>query len=325
MATVRKTQAQVCAEKGETDAAREVQERLATEEEDSGVSEAVEVGPDELEGLTGSVRDKLQEWLDKEAAEEDIPQVWLYKYDHVRHGRNKALVWQGEEVPDENTVGITYGSGRYLVLMQLPKNAVRDKRLKGYTFRCHESYDTLHAQWKLEQKQLQQPAQQSTGGNSLNEGLQQVAAIIQVIAPLIRQGQAPAAVGVDQAGAMMLKTYEQVGAMMAKNQIETHKMLSDTLRQVRENEEYDEDDEDEDEGGDIVGELAKLAGEYLPQIIGRGPAAGALAAMVRASPQFKQVKRSPRDLVKLVEYLDKLHGPEKVDKALSRIGVKRPV
>jgi hypothetical protein len=293
---------------------------------DTGVSEAVEVGPDELEGLTGSVRDKLQEWADKESAEDDIPQVWLYKYDHARHGKGKSLVWQGEEVPDENTVGITYGSGRYLVLMQLPKSADKDKRIKGYCFRCHESYDRLHEEWKAQQQKPAQPSPQSAGGNSLNEGLQQVAAIIQVIAPLIRQGQAPAGPSVDQAGALMLKTYEQVGTMLAKSQIETHKMLSDTLAATRDDG-YDDDDQDDDEeteGGDIVTQLAKLAGEYLPTIIGKGPASSALAAVVKASPQLRKIRKSKGDMVKLVGYLDQLHGAEKVDKALAKIGIQRP-
>lgn len=299
------------------------------EEEDGAVRELAE---SEIAGLHGTLRSKLEEWTEKQAAEDEIPAVWLYKYDHPRNGKTRALVWQGEEIPDENTIGIMYGPGRYILLAQLPRNSRTGagKRITGYVFRCHDSYEAAHKQYLTEQAKAQQGEHNghdnNGGGQGFMQGIALVKEVISAIGPLLNSQKSPSNGGADMAGAgaLMLKTYDTVGNMLAQSQIQTHKMLADTLKQTRETmtpeDDYDEDEE-EPQGDAFLRGITEFAAKYLPQVLGNGPVADAAAAFVKASPDFKRIKKSPADMGKLIAYLDNLHGQEKVDKALTKIGI----
>lgn len=309
------------------------------ESEDLSVSERLdeELTGGELQEVTALEPEfdiKLKEWLESANYEQLSAKVVLYKFDNPSSGNDKAVCGQWiNEIPDAHTVGMTYGSGRYLILVTLPRGEKQAKTLRGFRFRIHPHYDELRRQSAMGLLPPSMYYGNIAGGHacganapkevsispasSLQESLGLVATIIKMLEPMIK----PQNNGADM-GAILAGTYETMNKVMQRQAIEQVGLLSDLTRRAAqlplENEE-----EQEEEGG-IWEQLKPLIGEIVPKLLSKGPTSTATATMIKALPQFKKVVREKVELKRLIGHLDKSIGTEKTSQVLKKLKIPHP-
>ena len=288
--------------------------------------------------------DRLRVWLDQENLEKLQVTSTLYKFENPVTGEEKAQCgsWVGD-VPDAHTVGLTYGSGRYSLLVTTPPGKNQARKIKGYRFKIHPYYDDLRrqaAQGSLpggmagaSAQFLPYNARPGNGGQSesptsaLSAGLGAVKELIAVIAPLMAaRASGPSGGGPDARlmGEVMGDVYRNMGQVMADNVRNTQKLLTDLRRGDFGAGEEQEGQEVEDEGKSVLEQLKPLLAEFVPLLLGKGPAAKVTAATVRNLPQFRQAISDKGELRRIVEYLDKSLGADKSNALLGRLKVTRP-
>ena len=305
-----------------------------------------EVAADELETMGVTAFDeKLREFLAIHNTEELSPSVYLYKFDHPTTGESKSLVCKYEnEIPDAHTVGLSQGSGRYLILVNTPKTKTQKQIVRGYRFRIHPHYDTLRVNAAspippfYPQSRGSAPlypippgGDRGEGRGNASEGLAVVKEVIGILAPLMMANKAGSGDGsMMQMGKFMAEQYSAMGEVMKHNLIESGKMVADAqrarLNTMASDGEYEDDggEGDGDGAGGIMQQILPFLQGVLPQLLGQGPVAAATAASIKALPQFAEVANNPNEVRRLVAYLDKVKGKEATDKILKRFKIARP-
>jgi hypothetical protein len=303
-----------------------------------------ELAAEDLEtmGVT-AFDDKLREFLAIHNTEELSPSVYLYKFDHPTTGESKSLVCKYEnEIPDAHTVGLSHGSGRYLILVNTPKTKTQKQIVRGYRFRIHPHYDSLrmntasngppfYTQPRSSAHVYTLPpgAERGEARGGASEGLAMVKEVISILAPLMMSKKDDGG-GMLNMGKFMAEQYSSMGEVMKHNLIESSKMVADAQR-ARLNGpsvdgDFDDAGDDGDEGGagGIIQQILPFLQSVLPQLLGQGPVASATAASIKALPQFGQVVNNPAEVRQLVAYLDRVKGKEATDKVLKRFKISRP-
>lgn len=278
---------------------------------------------------------KLRDWLSKENYENLSATVTLYKFDNPATGTEKAQCGQwSNEIPDSHTIGLTYGSGRYLVLVTTPEGAKQAKAIKGYRFRLHTYYDELRRQAIAAGSMPLLPGASGSAaysapagirpgpaGGSLEGGLSLVREVLGIIMPILEvrgRGAAP----VDD---MLMGQYSAMSKMLNKNLMDNHQMLLEMKRnEVLGADPAGIDEVDDEEKPSIIEQLSPLIQKFLPLLLGNTPAAAATAATVRAIPDFKRIMGNPGEVGRIVAYLDNAIGKDKTDIVLRRLKVNRP-
>jgi hypothetical protein len=281
--------------------------------------------------------DRLNEWIAETNADNSEIKTILYKYDHPTTGNAKCQVCQWvNEIPEAHQVGLMFGSGRYLIWV----NIKALKKYKAYNFRIHQYYDELRRQQSAAGQVPgggygnspiilnTPPAAQGNGGQSLDAAFSMIERLMSIMLPLIASKQAQQ---VDPL-AMMTGVYSGVNKIMQRNMIETQQLMTEMQRARLTGPENEDNDYDDMEGTTMPEEkpvtlfeqIAPLIQQFLPVLIGTGPKAAAMANTVQSLPQFKQVLSRPDELKKIVAHLEKTQGKEKTAKLLKRLNVAAP-
>lgn len=278
----------------------------------------VEVQTEEFEAL--SYVDQINDFIARNNLLEIEAVYYLYKFDS-NTGNAKSFIhkYSAVEPPDEDTIGRTFGAGRYLVILAIPRC---DKAPKGYMrsyqIKIHSYYDTLK----------QAPAApaptiiQQSGGN-FSDAFEMIAKIVAIITPLLQRSQQPQ---VPDMSAMLFKTYEATNEVLKKSMTENVKNLGEMQRKILslENGEMNtEVDTDEEEGTSLLETLKPLLLEWLPKLIGNSPESKVVQSVVKNTPQFKRIISNKQEFKTLVSYLDQQQGKEVTDKVLGSLKLKR--
>jgi len=282
---------------------------------------AEELQNEEFESL--SYVDQINDFISRNNLLEIEAVYYLYKYDG-NSGNAKSFIHKYNEMdpPDEDTIGRTFGSGRYLVILAIPKC---DKAPKGYmrayNIKIHAYYDTLRVQQAPAAPAAPTIIQQSGGG--FNEAFEMIAKIVAIITPLLQksqQSQAP------DMSAMLFKTYETTNEVLKKSMTENVRNLGEMQRKLLALENGNMETEietDEEEGTSLLETLKPLLETWLPQILGNSPQSKVVQNMVKTAPQFKQIVNNKKEFKTLVSYLDQQQGKEITDKVLGNLKLKR--
>lgn len=278
----------------------------------------VEVQTEEFEAL--SYVDQINAFIARNNLLEIEAVYYLYKFDS-NTGNAKSFIhkYSAVEPPDEDTIGRTFGAGRYLVILAIPRC---DKAPKGYMrsyqIKIHSYYDTLK----------QAPAApaptiiQQSGGN-FSDAFEMIAKIVAIITPLLQRSQQPQ---VPDMSAMLFKTYEATNEVLKKSMTENVKNLGEMQRKILslENGEMNtEVDTDEEEETSLLETLKPLIMEWLPKLIGNSPESKVVQSVVKNTPQFKRIISNKQEFKTLVSYLDQQQGKEVTDKVLGSLKLKR--
>jgi len=277
-----------------------------------------EVQTEEFEAL--SYVDQINDFIARNNLLEIEAVYYLYKFDS-NTGNAKSFIhkYSAVEPPDEDTIGRTFGAGRYLVILAIPRC---DKAPKGYMrsyqIKIHSYYDTLK----------QAPAApvptiiQQSGGN-FSDAFEMIAKIVAIITPLLQRSQQPQ---IPDMSAMLFKTYEATNEVLKKSMTENVKNLGEMQRKILslENGEMNtEVDTDEEEETSLLETLKPLIMEWLPKLIGNGPESKVVQSVVKNTPQFKRIISNKQEFKTLVSYLDQQQGKEVTDKVLGSLKLKR--
>lgn len=285
---------------------------------EQNTTEGADVQTEEFEAL--SYVDQINDFIARNNLLEIEAVYYLYKFDS-NTGNAKSFIhkYSAVEPPDEDTIGRTFGAGRYLVILAIPRC---DKAPKGYMrsyqIKIHSYYDTLK----------QAPAApaptiiQQSGGN-FSDAFEMIAKIVAIITPLLQRSQQPQ---VPDMSAMLFKTYEATNEVLKKSMTENVKNLGEMQRKILslENGEMNtEVDTDEEEGTSLLETLKPLLLEWLPKLIGNSPESKVVQSVVKNTPQFKRIISNKQEFKTLVSYLDQQQGKEVTDKVLGSLKLKR--
>lgn len=270
---------------------------------------------DELEETKEScMEDDLRLWLEEN--DDDSFKVTLYKYES---GKKKAFVGQWEdEAPSKNDIGMKYGSGKYLLMISLPAISLEDKpRIKSYTFRIHEIFDSY----------LKKDAPAIVPIDPQLQMIQMMQAMMSIITPLMAAMRQPQVDPLSMFQPFMAKQAEMmqdITKTSIQNQLATaNELINNRLADDGEDD-LDEESEDMNQPN-LFESILPLIEQFLPTIIGdkTGMVAKGLLGAVKKAPQFKAIVQDKTSYIRLIEHLDGKYGNAETNRILKMLKLKR--
>jgi len=279
-----------------------------------------ELQNEEFESL--SYIDQVNDFIGRNNLLETEAVYYLYKYDG-NSGNSKSFIhkYSEQDPPDEDTIGRTFGSGRYLVMLAIPRCEKAPKGyMRAYNIKIHAHYDTLRIQQAPAAPAAPTIIQQSGGG--FNEAFEMIAKIVAIITPLLQKSQQQQ--GPDMS-AMLFKTYETTSEVLKRSMMENIKNQGELQRKMMalENGDTEVENDTEDEETSLIDTIKPLLLEWLPKLIGDSPQSKVVQQVVKNTPQFKQIINNKKEFKTLVTYLDQQQGKEITDKVLGSLKLKR--
>jgi hypothetical protein len=266
--------------------------------------------------------DRINDFMQRNDLLESGPVYYLYKFDNAQSGEGKSFLskFTDTDPPDEDFIGKTFGSGRYMIVVAIP---VCDKAPKGfmraYRIKIHPYYDTLKKE--IAAPPAAAPTFIQAPGASLTETIEVLKTLITAIAPLMAQKQES-----PDFSTMLFRNYEITSKVLEKNMLENVKNQSELQRKMLSmgnGEEMGNATQTDEEEPGLIEQLKPMIMEWLPTLIGNNTQAKAVQQMVKAAPQFKQIVTNKKDFKTLVAYLDQEKGKEITDKILFNLKLKR--
>jgi len=249
----------------------------------------------------------------------------IYKYDDPIHGKKKSVMWQGEdEFKTENEIGLEFGSGRFLVMI----NAVTPNgqpKIATKVTNIHAIYDQRKYEYDQKQRGISGVDRQvivsgGNGGGDLNATLGMLEKIITLMLPLI-VGQRQAQPDFTD---IMSETYKSVNKTMRQMLLDNSQLFNDLQRENFEMGEVVEDESEVSGLQTVINTLAPILENALPLLMGGGQKSVATVKTVKALPLFKQLTKTQKGLKTMVSFIDQKHGKEVTEKLLSKFKIKRP-
>lgn len=278
---------------------------------------------------------ELEMWLDEKNHEALPAKIILYKFKNAITGEDKEQCCQWvNELPDQHSIGLKFGSGRYFMAISVPPGKKQRKLSTSRRFSLHPYYDTLR---KEEQSRafVQGPAAaqgaipqpQRVVGVS-DPSLALLERVFTMLTPILQAAMRPPV----SPGAEMVQSYQALSHVLRESALENQALLTDMTRKQAGLVGY-ADNEGDNEMEVVQQPKPSLIETILPslmpiieKLIGGGPQAAAAGAVVKAMPQFKQITSDPRGLSEIINALDKdrRFGPDKVNAMLKQLKIARP-
>lgn len=271
-----------------------------------------------------SVTQKIFEFLEKQKLDDSQPVFYLYKYEDYRTGEVKSLInkYRDCDPPDEDDIGKEFGSGRYLLVMSIPRQSDGKGLMRAYRFRVHPRYDSFVGKEKasLPVQQLQTVQQLPPQQNipSFNDAFGMIERVLAIVSPLLNRPPQN-----ENVQSVLSQSYTAMGEMMKRSMIDQYKMFSEMkngLLTGGENMNVAEIEEEE-KGASMLETLGPLLNEWLPKLLGGGPQATMVQAAVKHSPQFQQIIKDKIELNKIITYLKETQGEEQTEKILAALNI----
>lgn len=263
-------------------------------------------------------------WMEENRVEDNVARVSLYKFDNFTSGNEKSFCseWQNE-IPSKHSIGLKFGSGRYLLLVSFAKTDKTPPIVKGKRFRLHPQYDELKRK-EDEKNNVNGITSIVHTGNSLQDSVKVLAELINTIKPLMNSNANQPPPMVDMSP-YLLQNYTMMQNVLKRSLMDQQKTIED-MRNYYENDIEESGDEMETAttGNSLIDTLLPLAEKYLPTILGNSPQAKLLVNVLKNLPQFKAIVDDKKELGEWVDAMDAEVGKNKTDKFLKRIGISRP-
>jgi len=273
---------------------------------------------------------RIYDFLEKQKIDESTPTFYLYKYDDPKSGELKAFIQKYKDVepPDEHDIGMSFGSGRYIMVMSIPRIGNRKTQMRAYRFRVHTRYDEMQQpEAGLQQPPagnyphyLPAPQQQN---NSFNDAMMLMERVFSMLAPVLNRPRD------ENVTDILSQSYGAINDVMKRSMVDQFRTISDLSKQLiaggKENMQipFNDTETEPEEQTSIIEKFLPLIMDWLPKLIGGGPQAAIVKTAVQASPQFQQVIQDKQELHKIITYLDQARGPDETDKILAALNIKR--
>lgn len=289
------------------------------------VGDVSEVSAEELAKSDGVEIDRqLREWVSRENPESLTVLTYVYRYDNPTTGESKQLCDRVEgDIPDPHTIGQTYGSGRYMLMVSIPQGVNQDRAVKALRFRLHPRYDdmrraaTAAAAGASGAVPAALPVAAVAPASGLREGLEVVGMVLNMLRPLL-ESQRPA---VPDMSKLLEGQYDMMASVLKRSLADSQELIGEVQRARLEGQPREEDGGEE---SGFMDRIMPLVDRFLPVLLGGGAAGKAAAAAVSAMPEVKRVMENTGELRRVVTWLDKRQGREKTDRVLAALRVRRP-
>jgi hypothetical protein len=290
--------------------------------------------------MGGDISQKAWAWIEQKNATDLEITATLYK-EKKEGGKAQCGKWKNQ-IPDEHSIGLVHGGGRYSIIVTYPKTAKNPPGVWKREFELDTHYNTLKQEAEmmgqtpaLGRVQLPPmfntaPVSQAPVRNVTSEALELVKAII----PLIQQQQKP-----DNTLAQMTQMYQMMGFVMKKSLLDQTDFLAQMQERMMDNFMQNNQQSGNAEGEAVnppvetekpktwLEQVLPYIAPFLEKMTSGNPAEKtATAALVNSIPAVQQIMTDPKhaeDCKKLIAYMDKQLKPEKTDEILKALKVDR--
>lgn len=287
-------------------------------EEREDLSTVEEFG--EESGIMPTIQGRIYAFLQRAELSEAEPVFTLFKYENYVSGEGKAFLQKFEDCdpPDEQSIARLYGSGRYLLILNVPPIKGKSKGLtRTYRFRVHPAFDKSDSTTPNLPQYLPQPHT----GNGMVEAFGVLEKLLVMLVPLFNRPRDENVLGILNAN------YTAVNDLMKKQMQDNLRVLTDYQRSIADLGEmqpmYETEQEEETTTPSIIEQFGPLIQQWIPLLMGGGPQAKAAGAMVKAVPQVQQIMKDKIQLRRIINYLDQTNGPDATDQLLAALKIQR--
>lgn len=280
--------------------------------------------------LSDDTDEIINEWKEDARARNAIPHASLFKYDNpTGPAVSYAGRFAGDEIPNRDTIGKIYGSGRYFMNMQIEKNG--KKKCSTYHFKIHPVYDEIKR--KIDEERRAQtaaaiPAMSGAAAPTTQETFSIVKDILSLLLPVIKAQQPQAQR--QETTAEALNSYALMQKLLKTNLFDTaatYRQLAQRFSMPDQSAgSIDDDDDQLQEQPKEKGTMEKIIDFIEPffSIIAQKGIAGKIAAAsIKAAPAFNEVLKDPSLCKMIIAYFDRTKGRQLADQALHNIGIDR--
>lgn len=279
----------------------------------------------------------LQAWMD-EKNHENLPcKVTLYKYRNPLTGKDMEQCNQWEnEIPDQHTIGVKFGSGRYYMIISVPPGKKQRKLTTSRKFTMGPYYDELQ---RAERQRVFLAGAGGAGGAGgmamprqlpiatmaapVDASLAILERMMAMFQPILQAAFTPR----PGPGAEIVQAYQGLNHILKEQALETQALLMDSTRKTAGlSLEYEGEDGEpmEQQKPGLIETLLPAIMQIAEKVLGGGPIGAATAAAVRAAPEFKQVLNNPAQIKAVISELDRVQGTDKTNIFLKKMKVQRP-
>jgi hypothetical protein len=272
---------------------------------------------------------RMKEFIAKSKIDTAHVSFYLYKYDNSSSGEAKSLLKkfaEGDNPPDEDEVGRTFGSGRYIIMMTTFQNG--KSFVRSYKFKLHQHYDTIRM------TPVAQPATAVVPAHDSNKNFMDAMMMIQTMMSTMMQSFIPLFQRPPESpdmAKMIAGNYAMVNDIAKKQMMNNVDLMADYQRKViLLNKQAGIDDTDTEEIEEpqsdvmtIIEQIKPFIGEWLPKLIGGGQQSKVVSTIVKSSSMFQEIARNRKMVNALVRHLDGTSGKENTDIVLKKLGISR--
>lgn len=301
-------------------------EKLELTDDDLNVEEFTE---SEVGNFKPTFTMRIQEFLNKIDLEEREPVFYLYKYEDFKSGEQKSFIakYKDCEAPDEDTIGMEHGSGRYLLCLNIPPtnqskdNSSNDGKMRIYRFRVHARYDKIKRE---RENALLQPVQSPSQivnlpapGASFSDAFSMVEKVIGMIAPILNKPKD------DNVQEVMRSSYGMINEIVKQNVSDSMKLIGDIQRNaLMKGEPVEPAAIEQENEPSLLEQFGPILNEWLPKLLGGGPQGKAVSQVVQMTPQFQQVMKDKVELNRIIKYLTDTRGEVETAQILTALNIK---
>ena len=277
----------------------------AENQNDEALSTVEELPFDVKVGL--SLSDKVLEAMARTNTERLAAKFYVSRFINgdtrgLKESCGKKIIYPGDEIPDEDDIGLAYGSGVYLCQLSVPAGKNQPVKYNSWLVRCSAVYDDLKAkalpgQSKLSAVTQVQPVQPVQPVQTIVDPMEQFRQMVLLFKEIMPK---PEKADRDRIAETMAENYKMIGEVLRKSFIDNVNVMNQlAAKQINATLEEPEEIDDEPAPGSPG---TAQAPEWLQQLAPLLPFAKALLDTLSANKELNPTIQAAAQLGK--QYID---------------------
>lgn len=264
----------------------------------------------------------VQDWLLRNGLRKKDYVLRVYRFGGAGDNERTAVGKYIDHIPDEDEIGLKYGSGRYECILQV-SDKDGQRRVTSSRFLVDSIYDEIRQEEKIKKaQQMQQLPVPINGTHQFDNMIESMSKFMAVIFPLINAGRAN--IETPDVSAIMMKNYENMNSVIKRSILDNQQLINDVQRGNMGLPETMEDLKETTGLMGLITTIGPLIEKVLPLILGGGAKPKIAATLIKSAPQYAQVIKDKKLLHGLIQWIEKKHGKEVSGKLLASLKLKRP-
>lgn len=268
----------------------------------------------------------LQDFLIRNELLDKSFYVRVYRYDNDNETVKTFCGRYTDHAPDEHEIGMDYGSGRYITILQVTDS---NGQRRGTTkkMKIDPSYDELRQQKLLPSLQGQNiPMMQGNGLQNQNAAMDSTmkmfGMVIAMLQPLLKTN--PVSQAPEHMNKLLAENYKDMNEIMKGVYLDKAQMFSDMARSEAGLTETVQETEESSGLGIVVDSIISVVDKFLPSILQKGEAGRQTVQSFKEMPGYEALKKNRGAVTKLVSFIESKHGSEVAAKVCKKFGIRKP-